>query len=605
MATDVWASKKDLLADSMMGEGIGGGFGDFYIDSKDTFSKDSKEVIWFAGFKGFMTAYQANLSAQWITPAGETFKTEKFTTRYGNNRFGWAKLDIKGVDGQALSLEGEWTVKIFWDDELIDTKKFYLGEKKFAVAPPVEPKASVDVESAAEMAGTVEGHMRLAKVYFSKSNIERAIQELLNAQKLSPEVSDPYLVLGSVFNAVNRPDDAILQFSKAQSLKADPVSVHRGLGVAYVKLNMLDEAIKEYRQILNERPDSKEDADKLKELEEAVLEKAARPDISSADLLSDIGYIEVVADNKKVVVGQPLILKYMLYVKRSATYKGFYKELAVKGQIINMNVPDPSADDGAPLSEKPLFLIGVSWDVAAKKLEVIQISGESPCWDVLRVGDFIVSIDGEQITSFEKYAKLLSLRTLDKETTFLIKRDGKDMDAKVVPMRSVSETSIYNRSEYIGFDFMGRYVSGLGVRIATSEKSSALREGDVIKKVDSLILNSANDWRRFLNTAKENAEYKLTIVRDKNEQTATVVAKKQKPGVEAEYMPKTPVFIRRKATQIGADKYVEATVETIKIKFSSPGFYTIYPGSVNIYSEDSPNPNQILGTQPIEVEVAQ
>ncbi len=605
MAADVWASKKDLLADSMMGEGIGGGFGDFYIHSKDTFSKDSKEVIWFAGFKGFMTAYQANLSAQWITPAGETFKTEKFTTRYGNNRFGWAKLDIKGVDHQALSLEGEWTVKIFWDDELIDTKKFYLGERKFAASPPVEAKPIAGIENAAEMAGTAEGHIRLAKVFFSKNDTERAIQELLSAQKLSPESSDPYLVLGSVFNAINKPDDAILQFSKAQSLKADPVAVHRGYGVAYVKLNMLDEAIKEYKQLLSERPDSKEDADKLRELEQAALSKVTSPNENPADLLSDIGYVDVVADSKKVVVGQPLILKYLLYVKKSATYKGFYKELEVKGQMMNMKVPDPSSDDGAPLSEKPFFLIGVNWNVAAKKLEVIQISGESPCWDALRVGDRIIAIDGEQMTSIEKYAKLLSSRSLDKETTFSINRDNKDMDVRVVPMRSVSDASVYNRSEYIGFDFTGKYATGQGVRVVASEKSSALKAGDVIKQVDDLTLNSANDWRKFVNTAKENSEFKFKIVRDKKEQMIPILAKKQKPGVEAEYMPKTPVLINRKETRLGSEKYIQAAVETIKIKFSSPGFYTIDPGSVLVYSEDSPNPNQILGTQTIEVAVMQ
>ena len=125
-----YAAKKDLKAPSMMGENISGGFGDFHIESKEHFTKKNREIIWFSGFKGFMSAYKANLKADWIAPSGEIFKSEHFTTEPSNCRFGWAKLDIKGKDSEALKLEGRWTVNIYWDDELIDTKKFYIDEKK-------------------------------------------------------------------------------------------------------------------------------------------------------------------------------------------------------------------------------------------------------------------------------------------------------------------------------------------------------------------------------------------------------------------------------------------------------------------------------------------
>lgn len=130
-ASPALAAKKDSMNESMMGENISGGFGDFAIQRKSTFTRQSNEVIWFASFKGFIGAPNAKLNAKWITPAGEIFKDENFTTKYGNARFGWAKLDIRGADEKALELEGEWTVQIYWDEELIDTKKFYLGEKKF------------------------------------------------------------------------------------------------------------------------------------------------------------------------------------------------------------------------------------------------------------------------------------------------------------------------------------------------------------------------------------------------------------------------------------------------------------------------------------------
>src|SRR3989338_653575 len=93
----VLAGKPEGLNEAMMGENIGGGFGDFHIESKDSFTAESREVIWFASFKGFMGAPQARLRAEWITPAGEGFKNENFSTKYGNSRFGWAKLDIQGV----------------------------------------------------------------------------------------------------------------------------------------------------------------------------------------------------------------------------------------------------------------------------------------------------------------------------------------------------------------------------------------------------------------------------------------------------------------------------------------------------------------------------
>ena len=80
---------------------------------------------------------------------------------------------------------------------------------------------------------------------------------------MEPNSPAAYLVLGSIYNSLGKPDDAILQFSKAQELKADDATVHRGLANAYIKLGLTDDAVKEYESILTMHPDSKEDADKL------------------------------------------------------------------------------------------------------------------------------------------------------------------------------------------------------------------------------------------------------------------------------------------------------------------------------------------------------
>ena len=203
-------------------------------------------------------APQAKLTAEWVTPAGEIFKKEKFTTKYGNSRFGWAKLDIKGADKAALQLEGPWVVKVYWDEELIDQRNFYMGERKFTkIDMPEKPVAPI------EQAGTAEGYIRLAKVYFKKNEYPDAVDSLLRAESVEPNSPAAYLVLGSIYNSLGKPDDAILQFSKAQELKADEVAIHRGLANAYVKLGLVDDAVKEYESILTIRPDSKEDADKL------------------------------------------------------------------------------------------------------------------------------------------------------------------------------------------------------------------------------------------------------------------------------------------------------------------------------------------------------
>jgi tetratricopeptide (TPR) repeat protein len=259
-----FAGKAEVLANATMGENISGGLGDFHIQSRDIFNSESSEAIWFGTFKGFMTAYKANLSAEWMTPAGELFKREKFTTKYGNANFGWAKLDIKGVDKSALELEGEWMIKVYWDEELIDQRNFFIGTRKFAkVALPEESVALT------ETAGTADGYIRLAKVYFKKNEIDSAINSLLRAENTEPDSPAAYLILGSVYNSIGKPDDAVLQFSKAQQLKADPVAVHRGLGNAYAKLELVDDAIKEYESLLKIKPDSKEDEDRLNLLKKA------------------------------------------------------------------------------------------------------------------------------------------------------------------------------------------------------------------------------------------------------------------------------------------------------------------------------------------------
>ncbi len=127
-APSSYAAKKDILDNATIGENISGGFADFYIQSKDTFNSSSREILWFAHFKGFRKAYKANLSARWYAPSGEKFKEEQFSTQETNSRYAWAKLDIRGQDQSALSLPGTWKVDVFWDDELIDSKEFYIGD---------------------------------------------------------------------------------------------------------------------------------------------------------------------------------------------------------------------------------------------------------------------------------------------------------------------------------------------------------------------------------------------------------------------------------------------------------------------------------------------
>ena len=134
-----FAGKAGLLASGEIGENLTGGVGDYDIHRTTTFNGHNREVLWFVAFKGFMTAYKANLKAVWIEPSGEIFKTEKFSTVETNSRFGWTKLDISGADKKALDFVGEWTVKIYWDDELIDTDKFKITETQEPSQPEWSP----------------------------------------------------------------------------------------------------------------------------------------------------------------------------------------------------------------------------------------------------------------------------------------------------------------------------------------------------------------------------------------------------------------------------------------------------------------------------------
>src|SRR3989344_1566506 len=200
MVEECHASKKDALVSSTIGENTRNNFGRMELDQKSTFDNSNNEILWFGEFKLFSASYTAGLKAEWYTPAGELFKAQNFTPFYWNNKFAWAKLDIQGPDKQVLELEGEWTVKVYWDNEFIDQKTFFIGKRGFAKAPAESLNAPAEDDL-----GTYDGHIELSRAFVKMKNYDKAIAHLKKAQQLNPKSAEAYILLGGVYNAVGQP----------------------------------------------------------------------------------------------------------------------------------------------------------------------------------------------------------------------------------------------------------------------------------------------------------------------------------------------------------------------------------------------------------------
>jgi len=105
--------------------------GGLSIHAKDVFTENSSEVMWFGQFRLFSTTIYAKFKIEWYTPDAELFREEAFNPFSWSDNYAWAKLDIQGKDKGALNLQGEWSVKVYFDEELIDERSFWIGYPEY------------------------------------------------------------------------------------------------------------------------------------------------------------------------------------------------------------------------------------------------------------------------------------------------------------------------------------------------------------------------------------------------------------------------------------------------------------------------------------------
>lgn len=126
----VFAAKVDGLNEAMMGSVLSTHGNDYDVRRETNFSPEHSQIIWFASFKGYAGAPAANLSAEWVDPAGTVYKKQEFSTIDGNSRFAYTQLNLNYEDKQVLDQKGEWMIRVFWDGEPIDARKFLVGDTK-------------------------------------------------------------------------------------------------------------------------------------------------------------------------------------------------------------------------------------------------------------------------------------------------------------------------------------------------------------------------------------------------------------------------------------------------------------------------------------------
>jgi regulator of sigma E protease len=101
----------------------------------------------------------------------------------------------------------------------------------------------------------------------------------------------------------------------------------------------------------------------------------------------------------------------------------------------------------------------------------------------LKTGDRIVAVDGERVWSFKRLIELISVRP-GEEVSLTIEREGKHIDAKVVP-EAVQDVNFFGAPEVRGIIGVSRTRVGTRIGVAVAAKNSGgFVTGDRILSID-------------------------------------------------------------------------------------------------------------------------
>jgi len=90
----------------------------------------------------------------------------------------------------------------------------------------------------------------LGLLYSQQGRLPDALRLARELQKSEPKSAAPLLLMGTVLNGQQKPQEAIEAFNSALKLKGDLVDAHRGLGQAYQQFNQPDRAAESYQRAL-------------------------------------------------------------------------------------------------------------------------------------------------------------------------------------------------------------------------------------------------------------------------------------------------------------------------------------------------------------------
>jgi len=97
-----------------------------------------KEVVWVGRFN-LLANVNAVFIAEWYAPDGKIFEKRCFKhLEGGNTRYSITALKIK--DNVPETLYGKWKVVIFWDNEKIDERYFYIDVESNLAKARIEEK---------------------------------------------------------------------------------------------------------------------------------------------------------------------------------------------------------------------------------------------------------------------------------------------------------------------------------------------------------------------------------------------------------------------------------------------------------------------------------
>lgn len=109
--------------------------------------------------------------------------------------------------------------------------------------------------------------INLGLAYLGKGEYPKALEELRGVIAANPRKIEARLSLGRVYFAMDRPDQAIVEYRKALEIYKEYGDAYYYMGLAYLKVQDIDSARKAFKEVVRIKPDSELGRSSLRYLE--------------------------------------------------------------------------------------------------------------------------------------------------------------------------------------------------------------------------------------------------------------------------------------------------------------------------------------------------